>query len=352
MSETTLALTAFVVFYVMLGGISIGYLFLRLGWKKSNWLEKEMRAGAGILIGFIFGAASIGVGLLFSFFSELEFIEATFASIVTVFFSMLAFLAIKRVMEPKPLDASAAKKEEQKGYVSVHGIEAKKLEEIKDALEKKISLRQMQGQPAVKSMPADEKPAEETGEGEKNAAEEKNEQAEEWNAAEENEAVVEEVQPEEQQFEQDIIIEERQKDNGPGKTEKKESFPGKKPRETEEKPAEEPEPNPFEEAKAEKEDETGKKGEDEEITEIGAIDKELDEITEKEEKKLGKKPGKPEEGGKKEEADEDDETPSQVREDAGRIEVAGGEDESELEKMLKEKDEKIRKIKKAMEKGK
>lgn len=112
-------LDAFLAFYLILGSIGIGYFFLRTGFKKSDSIQKEYRIGWSIVFGLSYSFVVIIFSLGAGFFGigGMGFPEFTFIFAGLVFAAGVGLLKVRSVVLPNPRvaqkQAEVAKKEKQ-----------------------------------------------------------------------------------------------------------------------------------------------------------------------------------------------------------------------------------------------
>lgn len=83
--------------YIAGGSMSIGYLFLRMGWPSIRKLEKPYKIGWSAVLGFIFAIVCIAAAFLHSFFTEAAFFRMTLFSMVAVAFLLVgAIVTVRR----------------------------------------------------------------------------------------------------------------------------------------------------------------------------------------------------------------------------------------------------------------
>lgn len=117
--DAGVVLDAFLAFYLILGSIGIGYFFLRTGFKKSDSIHKEYRIGWSIVFGLSYSSVVLVFSLGAGFFNigGMGFSEFIFIFAGLVFAAGVTLLKARAIVLPQPKlvtkQVQAEKKEKQ-----------------------------------------------------------------------------------------------------------------------------------------------------------------------------------------------------------------------------------------------
>lgn len=102
--DVELVLDAFLAIYLIMGSIGIGYFFLRTGFKKSDSIHKEYRVGWSVVFGLSYSSVVIVFSLGASFFAiaGMGFSEFILIFSGLVFAAATALLKVRSVVLPAP----------------------------------------------------------------------------------------------------------------------------------------------------------------------------------------------------------------------------------------------------------